>query len=169
MSALAALLVAAAILLWRAPTGLPAELLGPRERPPLELLALALRSGCGLVEALEVVGAQVDDIAGAHLRTVAAALRWGLPDDEAWAAVPAAWLPAAQALTLASRAGVAPAELLLAAAADVRRAETQRLEAETARLGVRVVLPLGLTFLPAFILTTVVPVVIALTTDVFGG
>ena len=124
MSALAAALLAAALLLWQLPAAVPAELLGPRERRPravpvveiascLELLALALRSGCGLVEALEVVGAQVDDIAGAHLRTVAAALRWGLPDDEAWAAVPAAWLPAAQALTLASRAGVAPAELLL--------------------------------------------------------
>lgn len=157
-----------------------ADLLGPLERAPravpvveiascLELLALALRSGCGLIEALEIVGAQVDDIAGVHLRTVAAALRWGLTDSEAWSAVPAAWLPAAQALTLSARAGVAPADLLLAAAADVRRAESQRLEVQTARLGVQVVLPLGLTFLPAFVFTTVVPVVIALTTDVFGG
>lgn len=135
----------------------------------MELLALTLRSGSGVVEALEAVGAGDDDVCGAHLLTVAAALRWGVDDGPAWEAVPDAWRPAAQALTLAGRAGAPPADLLLAAADDVRRAERHRLEAATARLGVRVVLPLGLTFLPAFVLSTVVPVVLALTSDVLGG
>ena len=128
----------------------------------LELLALSMRSGCGIVEALDMVGGQLDDVAGAHLRTVAAALRWGLAEDDAWSAVPDAWQPAAQALALAAGAGVAPAELLLAAAGDIRRREDHRLETASAKLAVRVVLPLGLTFLPAFFLLAVFPFVIAL-------
>jgi len=36
----------------------------------------------------------------------------------------------------------------------------------TATLGIRIVLPLGLAFLPAFVLTTVVPVVLALANQV---
>jgi pilus assembly protein TadC len=36
-------------------------------------------------------------------------------------------------------------------------------EVAAARLGVRLVVPLGLAYLPAFVLTTVVPVVLALT------
>lgn len=133
----------------------------------LELLALSMRSGCGIVEALDMVGEQLDDVAGAHLRTVAAALRWGLTEDAAWGAVPAAWQPAAQALALAAGAGVAPAELLLAAAADIRRREDHRLETAAAKLAVRVVLPLGLTFLPAFFLMAVFPFVIALSGSLF--
>ena len=42
----------------------------------------------------------------------------------------------------------------------------QRLEVATATLGVRIVLPLGLLFLPAFLLTTVVPIVLALARQV---
>lgn len=135
----------------------------------MELLALVLRSGTGVVEALEAVGGRLDDVCGAHLRTVSAALRWGVSDREAWAAVPGAWAPAAQAFTLAHRAGAPPADLLLRAAEDVRRCERHRLASEAGRLGVRVVLPLGLMFLPAFVLTTIVPVVMALTADILGG
>lgn len=148
-----------------APTAVPAV----EVASAMELLALVLRSGSGVVEAVETVGARLDDACGAHLRTVAAALRWGVPDSDAWAAVPPAWAPAAQALALATRAGAPPADLLERGAEDVRRAERHRLESAAARLGVRVVLPLGLVFLPAFVLTTIVPVVMALTADVLGG
>jgi pilus assembly protein TadC len=67
---------------------------------------------------------------------------------------------------MAAAAGVPPAEVLVRAAAEVRRAEQQRLELATATLGVRIVLPLGLAFLPAFVLTTVVPIVLALANQV---
>ena len=63
---------------------------------------------------------------------------------------------------MAASAGVPPAEALAGAADEVRRSEQQRLEVATATLGVHLVLPLGLVFLPAFILTTVVPIVLAL-------
>lgn len=134
-----------------------------------ELLALALGSGCGVLEAIEAVGDGLDGLAGRYLRAVAAAQRWGLTPTQAWAGVPAGWDPIARALRLADRAGVPPAALLLDAAADVRKAEAHRLEVATARLGVRIVLPLGLTFLPAFVATTVVPVVLALAGAVLAG
>jgi hypothetical protein len=134
----------------------------------VDLLALALHGGAGLVEAIEAVAARLDGPLGAHLHTVAAAERWGVGTVAAWASVPSAWQPAARALQMAATAGIAPADLLARAADDIRDAEEQRLDVATARLGVRVVLPLGLLFLPAFVLTTVVPIVLALATQVLG-
>ena len=135
----------------------------------IDLLSLTLRSGVGLVEAMEAVASRVDGPLGLHLRTVSAAVRWGVEDATAWASVPAAWQPAARALRMAASAGVPPADALAGAAGEVRRAEQQRLEVATATLGVRIVLPLGLVFLPAFILTTVVPIVLALAQQVLSS
>ena len=132
----------------------------------IELLALTLRGGVGLVEAMEGVATRVGGPLGLHLQTVAAAGRWGVDDAMAWASVPSAWQPAARALRMAATAGVPPADALAGAADQVRRAEQQRLEVATATLGVRIVLPLGLLFLPAFLLTTVVPIVLALARQV---
>ncbi|GAB98240.1 Flp pilus assembly protein TadB [Kineosphaera limosa] len=177
-AALAGLAVALAVLLlpgrrWRSalpvPPAAPPSVGAPvvQIADSIELIALAMRSGCGIVEALDLVSDQLDDITGVHLRTVCAALRWGMSEEEAWGAVPPDWAPAAQALSLAAGAGVAPGDLLRAAAADVRRREEHRIEAATERMGVKVVLPLGLTFLPAFILTAVIPLVLALTSQIF--
>ena len=49
------------------------------------LLAVALQSGCGVVEAIEQVAHVAPPLAGAELSVVAAALRWGVTEDEAWA------------------------------------------------------------------------------------
>lgn len=132
----------------------------------IELLALTLRGGVGLVEAMEAVAIRVGGPLGLHLQTVAAAGRWGVEDAMAWASVPAAWQPAARALRMAATAGVPPADALVRVAEEMRRREQQRLEVATATLGIRIVLPLGLAFLPAFVLTTVVPIVLALAQQV---
>ncbi len=131
-----------------------------------ELLAVTLRAGGGVIEAVEEVSRVLPGSLGADLRTVAAARRWGLPDEESWSAIPTRWAPIARALRLADTGGIAPARLLLDAAEDLRRAEAHRIDVATAELGVRLVLPLGLAFLPAFALLTIVPVVLALTTGV---
>jgi pilus assembly protein TadC len=132
----------------------------------IDLLALTLRGGAGLVQAMEAVATRVGGPLGLHLQTVAAAGRWGVDDAAAWASVPSAWRPAARALRMAATAGVPPAGVLIRAAEEVRRAEQQRLEVATATLGIRIVLPLGLVFLPSFVLTTVLPIVIALAKQV---
>ncbi len=134
----------------------------------MDLLALSLRSGVGMVEGLRSVAAQLPGRLGAELRTVSTAMAWGVDDITAWASVPGHWSPAGRALQLAALAGVPPADLLVQAAADQRRDELQRLDLATARLSVRLVLPLGLAFLPAFVLMTVVPVVLALAAQVLG-
>ncbi|MGZ4599349.1 type II secretion system F family protein [Oryzihumus sp.] len=182
MTALAAVLVTLAVLLVSVPaptlplrTALPEQALRPA--PPLtmpdvadtlDLLALALRGGAGIVQAIDAVADRVGPPASDQLRQVSAALRWGVEDSRAWSAVPAAWQPAARALHMAATAGAAPADLMHMAAGDLRRAEAARLEVAASRLGARVVLPLGLAFLPAFALTTVAPVVLALTHQVLG-
>ena len=135
----------------------------------IDLLALTLRGGVGLVEAMEAVATRVGGPLGLHLQTVAAAGRWGVEDATAWASIPSAWQPAARALRMAATAGVPPADVLVRAAEEVRRAEEHRLEVATATLGIRIVLPLGLAFLPAFVLTTVVPIVLALAQQVLVG
>ena len=134
----------------------------------IDLLALALRGGVGLLEAVEAVGARLEGPLGAHLLTVAAAQRWGVESVEAWASVPSAWQPAARALRMAATAGIAPADVLAQASQEIRAPRSNAWRWPTARLGVRVVLPLGLLFLPAFVLTTVVPIVMALAAQVLG-
>ncbi|HET8600404.1 MAG TPA: type II secretion system F family protein [Segeticoccus sp.] len=140
----------------------------PEVARAVHLLALSVRSGTGLTEAIDAVAAETGGAVGRQLTTVTAALRWGVDEQTAWQGVPAVWQPAARALQLAAAAGVPPAELLLEAADDLLRRERQRLDVSAARLGVRIVLPLGLAFLPAFVLTTVVPVVLALAQEVLG-
>jgi hypothetical protein len=121
----------------------------------LELLALAMSGGADLHGALRQVARAVGGEQGRELA-------WGLEDALAWDLVPPRWAPARRALLLASTAGVPPAGLLRDAAADLRRDTLARVEVATARLSVRLVVPLGLAFLPAFVLTTVLPVVLAL-------
>ncbi|WP_170230813.1 type II secretion system F family protein [Ornithinicoccus hortensis] len=131
----------------------------------MELIALAIATGSAVVPAVEGVAEVLGGRRETDLARVAAALAWGY-DDRAWEAAGAEWEPVHRALALAQRAGVPPADLLTTAAADLRRDRCSRLETAAARLGVRLVLPLGLLFLPAFILTTVLPLVLALATGV---
>lgn len=128
----------------------------------MDLLALALSGGAPAVVSLEAVSASCARPLAAPLERVAAAMRWGVDDDRAWATVEPAWMPVASAFSLASRAGAAPSGLLRRAAEDLRARETERVAVAGAKAGVRVVLPLGLCFLPAFILLTIVPLVLGL-------
>ncbi|MBR7743385.1 type II secretion system F family protein [Phycicoccus sp. BSK3Z-2] len=128
----------------------------------LAMLAAVLRGGSGAVEALEAVAAVDDGPAGAELAVVAAAHRWGEPPARAWEHVGPGWAPAAAAWQAALSAGAAPSGLVEAAAERVQAAEGRRVEASIERAGVLLVLPLGLCFLPGFLATTVVPVVLLL-------
>lgn len=70
--------------------------------------------------------------------------------------------PVRDALELATRTGVAPGSLVRAAAAEHRRQEAAARTRAARRLGVLIVLPVGLCLLPAFVALTVVPLVLAL-------
>lgn len=131
----------------------------------LDLLALALLGGASLGGAVRSVAAVLPGDQGAGLDDVGLALLLGADTAEAWDRAGQAWAPARRCLEVAAEAGVSPGPSLKQAAIDLRRAAMSEVEVATARLGVRLVLPLGLAFLPAFILTTVVPLVLALTSE----
>ncbi|HET7398704.1 MAG TPA: type II secretion system F family protein [Intrasporangium sp.] len=133
------------------------------------LLALAYRSGLPTSAVLERVADQVPGHGGADLRQVSAAVLWGASEAEAWASVDDRWAPAAAAISLAHVAGLPPGPLLLRAADDARSAQLEQVEVAAARVGVRLVLPLGLVLLPAFCLTTVAPLVLALAVRIVTG
>lgn len=126
------------------------------------LLALALQSGRGLVQALEEVGEVSAAGAREDLQRVAAALRWGRSMTQAWGYAREVWGPTATAFVVADAVGAPSASVLLDAAAHLRDTEARRLEEAGGKASVMLVLPLGLCFLPAFIATAVVPVVAVL-------
>lgn len=126
------------------------------------LLALALQSGRGLVQALDEVAEVAAAGAAADLRKVAAALRWGRSMDRAWGYARSSWGPTATAFVVADTVGAPSAAVLLEAAETLRDTESRRLEEAGGRAAVLLVLPLGLCFLPAFIATAVVPIVVVL-------
>ncbi|UIJ35098.1 type II secretion system F family protein [Allobranchiibius sp. GilTou73] len=175
----AVLLVAVTPLVW--PRALPASPPASSVPPPvvaedvravaasLDLLALALGSGVPLVTAVEAVAEDAGELVSRHLRQVAAAMRWGVDEVRAWDGLPAVWKPAAASLALAVTAGVPPGALLRRAADDIRRGERQRLDEAIGRVSVLIVVPLGLCFLPAFALLTVVPVVMTIARSVLAG
>lgn len=134
----------------------------------LVLCALALRSGLGPVEALEAVAGRVPPAVGRQLRVVASAHRWGQDAATAWSHVGEGWQSASLAWQAAERSGVAPAGVVLAAARRMREQEAARVETAVQRAGVLLVLPLGACFLPGFVGTTVVPVVLHLARSSLG-
>lgn len=179
MLAAAVVLVVAAVLLWPArgrpsTSSAPASTTeggdsAPTSEPTVDeaadalvLCALALRSGLGPVESLEAVADRVPAAAGRHLRVVASAHRWGQDAATAWAHVGEGWQSSSLAWQAAERSGAAPAGVVLAAAGRMRRHEAARVEAAVQRAGVLLVIPLGACFLPGFVGTTVVPVVLHL-------
>lgn len=69
---------------------------------------------------------------------------------------------ASQAIALAERAGVSVAEILRAQAHAERREYAAELDERAARLGVQLMVPLGVCVLPAFIVLTVIPMMLAI-------
>jgi len=128
----------------------------------LDLLGAATTAGATVPRALGSVGSAIGGGRGDALAAVAAALLWGAPWDEAWTGAPGALGPVAEALRPSWEQGAAGAAALRAAAQQVRRDSGAAAQEAAARLAVRLVLPLGLCHLPAFVLVGIVPVVLAL-------
>nr|WP_240939917.1 type II secretion system F family protein [Planosporangium flavigriseum] len=131
-------------------------------------MAAALRAGAPPARAAEVVGEALGGPLGRRLELVGTALRLGARPEEAWA--PLAAIPGGERVRRAAvrtaASGAAMTGALGRLAGDLRAARRAQAEAAAQRLGVLVVLPLGLCFLPAFLLTGVVPVVVAVLGDV---
>ena len=188
MTGLAALLAAVAVGLWR---GRPARArdrlsaahtagvapsrrrrrsgdeLGPADPIALalavDLIAACLDAGVPLPAALDAGSMVAGEATAGALASMAAALRrgaaagaWPLGEgDQRLAAV-------VRICARVATTGASVAEDLRRLAAQLRRAHQSERRQRAQRASVWVVLPLGLCFLPAFLLLTVVPVVVAL-------
>jgi tight adherence protein B len=113
----------------------------PRAATPgmeCELLAIAMTGGGSLARAIDVVTAELARFElGADL-----ARAFGI-------------------LELSARAGVPAAELLRGEAAEARADARSAAQLDAARLSVRLMLPLGLCVLPAFMVLSVVPLLVS--------
>ncbi|MFC8731419.1 type II secretion system F family protein [Luteimicrobium sp. NPDC057192] len=136
----------------------------------LALVAAACRSGASVVRALDAVGAAFGGSDGAAARSAAARLALGSGWDDAWAAdVPgrdgrergALTRVLCDALRPTWEHGAPPEPALRAATDQLRRDRAERSATAAGRLGVRLVLPLGLCYLPAFVLVGLVPVLVS--------
>lgn len=126
-----------------------------------DLMTTALSAGCPPAVAAETVGAAIGGPLGRALIDAAAAANVGVEPGVAWADLAAepAVRPLARALTAAMTRGTSPSPVLERVSADARDAARWAGEARARSLGARAAAPLGLCFLPAFVLVGVVPVI----------
>ncbi|MFK0039555.1 type II secretion system F family protein [Paenarthrobacter sp. NPDC090517] len=131
----------------------------------LELVASMLDAGAGIGRSLELIAKCASPPIRQSLRPVVAALTLGADWETAWR-TPTTHVPEVarlkDALAFAALTGAPSASILYAQAARERREQFRAAEKRAAALGVKLVVPLGLCSLPAFICLGIVPVLIAM-------
>jgi pilus assembly protein TadC len=133
----------------------------------LDLLSACVVAGAAPVDALDTVGNAVGGVVGERLRGVARATALGAAPDAAWGVLaaegdPPALRECAARFARAESSGAAVASALDRLATDLRRTATAEARARASRAGVLTVGPLGICFLPAFVVLGVVPMVAGL-------
>ena len=131
----------------------------------LELIAAMLDAGSGIGRSLELITACAAPSVGSSLRPVVAALAVGTDWETAWRSSKGLSddvLRLKDALSFAALTGAPTASILYAQAVRERRQRFREAEQRAAALGVKLVVPLGLCSLPAFICLGVIPVLLAM-------
>ncbi|MDF2968666.1 MAG: secretion system protein [Nocardioidaceae bacterium] len=128
----------------------------------VDLLVVCLTAGRPISSAAGVVGDSVGGPLAHELRSVGARIELGGDPLSVWsdAGRDPALAPLARALVRALDTGAPPAVSLSSLADDLRRERRAVAEESARRVAVRSAGPLGLCFLPAFVLVGVVPTVI---------
>lgn len=125
----------------------------------LDLVAICLTSGLPIPVALALTAEATDDRSG--LGRIARSMTIGgqdLSDDDRL-------VPVLEVFEFSEHTGVGPAPLIESVAKELRDSSRRRRQEAAAALGVKLVVPLGVCILPAFLLLSVVPVVISLLSD----
>jgi pilus assembly protein TadC len=187
----AALMAGAAVLLWWPPSGAVRR----RERPAgrastsapgvrrssgddpaamsvpvlMELVAAGLDAGLPAPSALQAAVRVAGGATRSQLQPVVNLWCLGASVERAWRDSDPRWQPLSRCLVLSHRTGASAATVLRAAARDVRSARRRRARVAANRLGVRLVVPLGLATLPAFVLWAVAPVALGLAQQALAG
>lgn len=134
------------------------------------LLSVAVRAGATPVAAIEIVAAAVGGPLGEDLQRLAASARLG-GDFTAGCAISGAdagAAPLARALARSIDSGAPLAAALDRLAADLHAERRFEVDRRARSVGVRAAAPLGLCFLPGFLLVGVVPVVAGIASTVLG-
>ena len=138
----------------------------------LELLGACLAGGAQLDPAVRAVAAAVPGPCGQRLLRVAGALAVGTTPTEAWAVLGTGAGPAgsaARALARAAEGGAPVAAAMVLVAREARAEAAAQATRAARRAGVLAVLPLGVCFLPAFVLLGVVPAIVGLAGPLLHG
>ncbi|QXJ26657.1 type II secretion system F family protein [Actinomadura graeca] len=127
----------------------------------VDLLAACLRGGTPWHDAVEAVADAVGGPLGDALRGVAVQIRLGADPADAWLvlAKDPVLAPLARAAVRGVSSGAALAPSLSRLARDQRRIARTTAAARARAAGIRALAPLGLCFLPAFVLLGVVPAI----------
>ncbi|ADB29678.1 type II secretion system protein [Kribbella flavida DSM 17836] len=134
----------------------------------VDLLAACLRAGRPPQAAIATVGHALDGPLAGLLAEVERRLDLGADAIDAWSVLRAEPTCAtfARATQRALRSGAPLAKTLESQSADLRQSRRWTAEQQTRAVETRSVLPLGLCFLPAFVLLGVVPTIAATFTDI---
>ena len=131
----------------------------------LEMLIVAIRQGSSISTALHTLGILIGGPFGDGLLRVTGALHRGTSWSEAWSLVLSdaqcgvAFQHIDRALEDSWRYGQSPISTLQTAIDGIRASQQSDIERGAARLSVRLLLPTGFCFLPAFIFIGVIPAI----------
>jgi Flp pilus assembly protein TadB len=135
----------------------------------MELVAAALDAGLPPPNAVEAAARAAGPLTWSQLEDVVRLWQLGESTQAAWGEAGPTWQPLARCLLLSEGTGASAATILRSAARDLRSNDRRTARVGAQRLGVRLVVPLGLTTLPAFLLWAVVPVVLGLAGQLLDG
>ncbi|MFC4908954.1 type II secretion system F family protein [Actinomadura gamaensis] len=167
---IAGALVTAAVAKWSANLGKGDE----RERRArivldlpvsVDLLAACLKGGMPWDESVEAVASTIGGPLGEELTAVSVQIRLGADPMRAWLDLgerQPLLAPLARAAVRASRSGTALAVSLGRLAQEQRRTARTAAAARARSAGIRALMPLGLCFLPAFVLLGIVPAIVGI-------
>ena len=127
-----------------------------------DLVGATVRAGVPPDHALRVCAAVFGGPIGEEVTRVVTALDLGLPASRAWesAADVPGLEPLARAMARGASRGTSPVSVLERCSTDARRVARTAAQARARSVGVTAAAPLGLCFLPAFVLVSVVPTVV---------
>ena len=133
-----------------------------RQLPPaLDLVAACLEAGRPPGLALRLAGEATADPLGADLSTLAHRITVAGDLGTALQDVSGPLKPLARALRRASQSGVPISDVVAAVAGDVNRERMAQRREAARRVGVRTAAPLGVCFMPSFLLIGIVPTIVA--------
>ncbi|WP_051197023.1 type II secretion system F family protein [Jonesia quinghaiensis] len=128
----------------------------------IDLLITLLTSGHSLPSALTCIGEELKGVEGVALSQVATALIQGASWDEAWVVAPPRFLFLRDALRHGWHQGASVTSSLAATREQILHQGKDQAQASAQALGVNIALPVGLCYLPAFVLVGVVPTLVSL-------